>query len=84
MYTKRIQIFHYGPIEDLDIEIPFNGDSPKPVVLVGAERLGEEFRPLYIRTGAEWSFARIDYQDGLFAGRINATPTEAQLSRDSP
>ena len=41
MYTKRIQIFHYGPIEDLDIEIPFNGDSPKPVVLVGANGSGK-------------------------------------------
>ena len=112
MYTKRIQIFHYGPIEDLDIEIPFNGDSPKPVVLVGANGSGKsvllshivnglvmakdvvfpetpevdskrafKFRdPLYIRTGAEWSFARIDYQEGLFAGEL----TPLRLKRDYP
>ena len=35
MYTKKIRIDHYGPIDYLDIEFPIKGDAPKPVVLVG-------------------------------------------------
>ena len=36
MYTKRIQLINYGPVEKLDIEFPFESETPKPVVLVGA------------------------------------------------
>lgn len=41
MYVKRVQITNYGPIEVLDIEFPFDGDKPKPVVLVGANGSGK-------------------------------------------
>lgn len=41
MYVKRVQIRNYGPIETLDIEFPFDGDKPKPVVLVGANGSGK-------------------------------------------
>ncbi|MXY62674.1 MAG: hypothetical protein F4Y87_04425 [Synechococcus sp. SB0665_bin_28] len=41
MYVKRVQITNYGPIEALDIEFPFDGDKPKPVVLVGANGSGK-------------------------------------------
>ena len=41
MYTKHIQIINYGPIAHLDIEFPFEGDNPRPVVLVGKTVLEE-------------------------------------------
>ena len=36
MYAKRVQIVNYGPIGELDIEFPFDGDVPKPVVMFAA------------------------------------------------
>ena len=42
MYAKRIQIANYGPIDDLDIDFPFDEDgNPKPVVLVGENGSGK-------------------------------------------
>ena len=41
MYVKRVHIENYGPVEALDIEFPFDGDKPKPVVLVGANGSGK-------------------------------------------
>ena len=41
MYTKRIQLINYGPVEKLDIEFPFDGETPMPVVLVGENGSGK-------------------------------------------
>ena len=41
MYTRRVQLANYGPIEKLDIELPFEGENPKPVVLVGENGSGK-------------------------------------------
>ena len=41
MYTRRIKLINYGPIKKLDIEFPFDGTSPKPVVLVGENGSGK-------------------------------------------
>ena len=41
MYTKRIQLVNYGPIDHLDITFPFEGDTPKPVLLVGENGSGK-------------------------------------------
>ena len=41
MYIRRVQIDNYGPIEHLDIGFPFDNESPKPVVLVGANGSGK-------------------------------------------
>ena len=41
MYTKKIEIVNYGPISQLDIEFPFHGDDPKPIVLVGENGSGK-------------------------------------------
>ena len=41
MYTQRIQLTNYGPIEHLDIVCPFDGDKPKPIVLVGENGSGK-------------------------------------------
>ena len=51
MYTKRIQIINYGPIGELDIEFPFDGDKPKPVVLVGANGSGKSILLSHIVNG---------------------------------
>lgn len=41
MYAKRIQLNNYGPVESLDIVFPFEGETPKPVVLVGENGSGK-------------------------------------------
>ena len=51
MYAKRIQLTHYGPIENLDIEFPFNGETPKPVVLVGENGSGKSILLSHIVNG---------------------------------
>ena len=102
MYTKRIQIINYGPIDNLDIEFPSDGDVPKPVVLVGANGSGKSIllshivnglvsaqcraypgtpevetgkvfkirSGSYIRSGSQSSFARVDFEDGLFISEM--------------
>ncbi|MDE2887857.1 MAG: AAA family ATPase [Gemmatimonadota bacterium] len=51
MYTKRIQLTNYGPIEQLDIEFPFNGETPKPVVVVGENGSGKSILLSHIVNG---------------------------------
>ena len=51
MYTKRLQIINYGPISQLDIELPFEGDVPKPVVLVGKNGSGKSILLSHIVNG---------------------------------
>ena len=102
MYTKRIQIVNYGPIEKLDIEFPFEGEIPKPVVLVGENgsgksialshivngllsaknvafpetpevELGKVYKlrsSTYIKSGNQYYFARVDFEQGLFVSEI--------------
>ena len=41
MYAKRIQLINYGPIDWFDIAFPFNGTTPKPVLLVGENGSGK-------------------------------------------
>ena len=102
MYTKRIQIVNYGPLAELDIEFPFEGEVPKPVVLVGGNGSGKSIllsnivnglvfaqchaypgtpevetgkvfkirSGSYIRSGSQSSFARVDFEDGLFVSEM--------------
>ena len=51
MYVKRLQLTNYGPIENLDIEFPFESDAPKPVVLVGANGSGKSILLSHIVNG---------------------------------
>ena len=51
MYAKRVQIVNYGPIGELDIEFPFDGDVPKPVVMVGANGSGKSILLSHIVNG---------------------------------
>ena len=51
MYAKRVQIANYGPIDQLDIVFPFEGDSPKPVLLVGENGSGKSILLSYIVNG---------------------------------
>ena len=51
MYTKRIQLVNYGPIEKCDIELPFVGETPKPVVLVGENGSGKSILLSHIANG---------------------------------
>ena len=51
MQVKRIQIINYGPIGQIDIDFPFDGDSPKPVVLVGGNGSGKSILLSHIVNG---------------------------------
>ena len=51
MYTKRIQIVNYGPVDQLDITLPFDGDNPKPVVLVGENGSGKSILLSHVVNG---------------------------------
>ena len=51
MYTKRVQIVNYGPIDRLDITFPFENDSPKPVLLVGENGSGKSILLSHIVNG---------------------------------
>ena len=51
MHVKRIQLTNYGPIESLDIELPFEGETPKPVVLVGENGSGKSILLSHIVNG---------------------------------
>ena len=51
MYVERIQLINYGPIDRLDISFPFNGDSPKPLLLVGANGSGKSIFLSHIANG---------------------------------
>ena len=41
MYLNRIQLINNGPIQRLDVSLPFNGDKPRPIVLVGENGTGK-------------------------------------------
>ena len=41
MYTKRIQLANYGPIENIDLSLPFNGDRPLPAIFIGENGSGK-------------------------------------------
>ena len=98
MYTKRVQITNYGPIDQLDIDFPFDGDVPKPVLLVGENGSGKSIllshivnglvsakdaiypdtpevetnkvykirSGSYVKSGREFYFAKVDFEDELF------------------
>ena len=51
MYAKRVQITNYGPISELDIELPFDGEVPMPVVLVGGNGSGKSILLSHIVNG---------------------------------
>lgn len=51
MYTRKVQILNYGPIGHLDIDLPFDGDAPKPVVLVGENGTGKTILLSHIVNG---------------------------------
>ena len=102
MYAKKIQIINYGPINQLDITFPFEGNMPKPVLLVGENGSGKSIllshlvnglisakgvvysetpevdtdkvykirSDSYIRTGKDFYYARVAFEDDLFIEEI--------------
>ena len=102
MYAKKIQIENYGPIDRLEIAFPFNGDNPKPVLLVGENGSGKSIllshivnglmsaqgfvypensemqhrglykilSTFYIKSGSEYSYAEIEFEQGLYVQEL--------------
>lgn len=93
MYIKRIRLVNSGPIQSIELDLPFLDDGkPKPLVLVGANGSGKSIllshvlnalisahqvcfedsevergkvyklrSSQYIRSGASYSFSRVDF-----------------------
>lgn len=55
MYVRRIRLAHYGPIESLDITLPFDGDKPKPVIFVGENGTGKSIVLSHVVNGLLWA-----------------------------
>ena len=51
MYAQQVILHNYGPIERLDLEFPFSGDLPKPVVFVGENGSGKSILLSHIVNG---------------------------------
>ena len=51
MYVRRIQLLNYGPIDHLDMELPFEEDLPKPVLLIGENGTGKSILLSHIVNG---------------------------------
>ena len=51
MYTKRIKLKGFGPIDNLDIKLPVEGGTPKPVVLVGQNGSGKSIVLSHVVSG---------------------------------
>ena len=51
MYTKNIEIENYGPISQLDINFAFDGETPRPILLVGENGSGKSIVLSHIVNG---------------------------------
>ena len=51
MYAKKVHLLNYGPIESLQLELPFEGETPKPIVLVGENGSGKSILLSHIVNG---------------------------------
>lgn len=51
MYVQRIRLTNYGPIDRLDVTLPFEGDRPKPVILLGQNGTGKSLLLSHIVNG---------------------------------
>ncbi len=113
MYLKRISLENIGPIAALDLSLPFEGERPLPVVLVGANGSGkttllsfivnalvafkqqvvdeaevEQGRVyrvrsgLFIRGGANFYRAKLQFEDGLWYEEWRLDRPREQFEKD--
>ncbi len=69
MYTKRIQLYHYGPLRDVDISLPFSDSRPQPVVFVGANGSGKSLLLSHV-------------VNGLIAAKDGVYPDSREVNED--
>ena len=71
MQVSRLQMNNYGPIENLDIAFPYDGDIPIPVVLVGENGSGKSILLSHIVNGLIMAQSRV-YPDAaeVETGRV--------------
>ena len=77
MYAKRIQILNYGPIEELDLALPFDGDRPKPVLLIGGNGSGKSIALSHIVNGL------ISAKDGVYKNSPEVEPNRVYKIRSN-
>lgn len=41
MYLRSIQLKNTGPIQEINLTMPFEGENPKPLILVGRNGSGK-------------------------------------------
>ncbi len=51
MYVKKLQLMNYGPIGELSLELPFENEMPKPLVLVGTNGSGKSIALSHVVNG---------------------------------
>lgn len=62
MYLKKISIENIGPIEQLNINMPFSNDNPKPTIIVGENGTGKSIFQSYV-VDSLIELAKIHYQN---------------------
>lgn len=74
MYLRECLLENVGPLEFVDLSLPFNEDgTPKPVVLVGQNGSGKSIMLSHV-VDALIEFAKIAYEDILVGQGSTRTP----------
>ena len=85
MYVKRIQLTNCGPIEHIDITFPFDGENPRPILLVGENGSGKSILLSYILNGLLQAQGRVFPENSEVAqGKIYkfGSPSYIRVNKD--
>ena len=85
MYLERLQIKNYGPLQNLDVTLPFDDSAnPKPVLLVGKNGSGKTLALSHIVNGMVMAKNSIyDEARELNRGKVFKVRSNAYISTNS-
>ena len=78
MYAERIQLVNYGPIDHIDVALPFDGNRPQPAVFVGKNGSGKSNLLSHVVNGliaahdAAFPYSRTVQGDQIYKIRSNS------------